>query len=85
MTSSSGQPFSCSIPNVQVEQERLEREKEENAQEETEQDVQRTIDRGLELLEPLGINCIRFFASVSIVKLTAAKIITTTSLILTCK
>lgn len=68
MFSSSGQPFSCLIPNVQIEKERLEREKEENSQE-TEQDIERTIDRGLELLEPLGINCIRFFASVSVLLL----------------
>ncbi|KAI8075592.1 hypothetical protein BDF21DRAFT_495097 [Thamnidium elegans] len=62
MTSASGQPFSCTIPNVQIEQERLEREKEEQAKE-TEQDLQATIERGLDLLEPLGKNCIRFFAS----------------------
>jgi ribosomal protein L9 len=65
MTSATGQPFSCSIPNVQIEQERLEREKEERAKEETEEDIQNTIDRGLDLLEPLGNNCMRFYASVS--------------------
>ena len=65
LTSASGQPFSCTIPNVQVEKEKQEREKEERAKEETEQDIQNTIDRGLELLEPLGINCMRFYASVS--------------------
>lgn len=64
MTSASGQPFSCTIPNVQIEQERLEREKEEQAKEETEQDIQATIERGLDLIEPLRTNCIRFFASV---------------------
>lgn len=64
MTSAIGQPFSCVIPDVQVEQERLDREKEENAQEETEEDKQKTIEKGLELLEPLGVNCIRFFTSV---------------------
>lgn len=65
MTSASGQPFSCTIPNVQIEQERLEREKEEQAKEETEQDLQATIERGLDLLEPLRTSCIRFFANVS--------------------
>lgn len=65
MTSSLGQPFSCIIPDVQVEQERLEREKEENTQEETEQDISKIIEKGLELLEPIGLNCIRFFTSVS--------------------
>lgn len=64
MTSASGQPFSCTIPNVQIEQERLEREKEEQAKEETEEDLKATIDRGLDLIEPLGKSCIRFFASV---------------------
>lgn len=64
MTSSLGQPFSCIIPDVQVEQERLEREKEENTQE-TEQDISKIIEKGLELLEPIGSNCIRFFTSVS--------------------
>jgi hypothetical protein len=64
MTSSLGQPFSCIIPDVQVEQERLEREKEENTQE-TEQDISKIIEKGLELLEPIGLNCIRFFTSVS--------------------
>ncbi|KAF1801263.1 hypothetical protein FB192DRAFT_1384941 [Mucor lusitanicus] len=63
MTSSLGQPFSCIIPDVQVEQERLEREKEESTQEETEQDVSKIIEKGLELLEPIGSNCIRFFTS----------------------
>ncbi|CEP11938.1 hypothetical protein [Parasitella parasitica] len=63
MTSAFGQPFSCIIPDVQVEQERLEREKEEATQEETEQEVNRIIDRGLELLKPIGLNCIRFFTS----------------------
>ncbi|GAA5794778.1 hypothetical protein EDC94DRAFT_653019 [Helicostylum pulchrum] len=63
MTSASGQPFSCTIPNVQIEQERLEREKEEQAKEETEQDLQATIERGLDLLEPLRTSCIRFFAN----------------------
>ncbi|GAN04823.1 glucosidase II beta subunit-like protein [Mucor ambiguus] len=63
MTSSLGQPFSCIIPDVQVEQERLEREKEESTQEETEQDVNKIIEKGLELLEPIGSNCIRFFTS----------------------
>jgi hypothetical protein len=66
MTSALGQPFSCIIPDVQVEQERSNREKEENAQEETEEDKQKTIEKGLELLEPLGANCIRFFTSVSL-------------------
>lgn len=65
MTSSLGQPFACTIPNVQVEQERLEREKEEEAKEESEQDIQATIDRGVALLAPLSKNCIRFFANVS--------------------
>lgn len=65
MTSSLGQPFSCTIPNVQVEQERIDREKKEHAQEETEQDIQATIDRGVALLEPLSKSCIRFFANVS--------------------
>ncbi|KAI8349398.1 hypothetical protein BD560DRAFT_450248 [Blakeslea trispora] len=63
MTSSLGQPFSCSIPNVQIEQERLDREKKERAQRETEQDKQKTIERGLELLKPLEANCIRFLTS----------------------
>ncbi|OBZ91389.1 Protein OS-9 [Choanephora cucurbitarum] len=63
MTSSLGQPFSCSIPNVQIEEERLEREKKERAQKETEQDKQKTIQRGLELLEPLEASCIRFLTS----------------------
>ncbi|KAI7876309.1 uncharacterized protein EV154DRAFT_451555 [Mucor mucedo] len=63
MMSSLGQPFSCTIPNVQVERERLEREKEEQAKEETEQDIQATIDRGVALLAPLSKNCIRFFAN----------------------
>jgi hypothetical protein len=66
MTSSSRQPFSCTIPNVQIEQERLEREKEEHTREETEQDIQATIDKGISLLEPLDKNCIRFFANVSL-------------------
>jgi hypothetical protein len=66
MTSALGQPFSCIIPDVQEEQERLDREKEESAQEETEEDKQKTIEKGLELLEPLGVSCIRFFTSVSL-------------------
>lgn len=65
MTSSSGQPFSCIIPDVQIEQERREREKEEQAKEDTEQDINNTIERGLELLQPLGTNCMRFYAPVS--------------------
>lgn len=66
MTSSSGQPFYCSIPNVQVEQDRIEREKKETEQGETEEDIKKTIERGLELLEPLGVNCIRFYTSVRV-------------------
>ncbi|KAI8644134.1 hypothetical protein BD408DRAFT_413768 [Parasitella parasitica] len=63
MTSAFGQPFSCIIPDVQVEQDRLERQKEEATLEETEQEVNKIIEKGLELLEPIGSNCIRFFTS----------------------
>ncbi|KAI8080279.1 uncharacterized protein B0P05DRAFT_540700, partial [Gilbertella persicaria] len=62
MISSLGQPFSCLIPDVQVEQERLARERQE-ARQETAQEQQETIARGLKLLEPLEANCIRFFTS----------------------
>lgn len=64
MTSSLGQPFYCSIPDVQVEQDRIEREKSETDEGETEEDIKKTVERGLTLLEPLGINCIRFYTSV---------------------
>lgn len=70
MTSSLGQPFYCSIPNVQVEEDRIEREKKEIEEEEAKEDIQKTIDRGLELLEPLGMSCIRFKTSVNSVKFT---------------
>ncbi|KAI8975695.1 hypothetical protein BDF20DRAFT_625504 [Mycotypha africana] len=64
MTSSYGQPFSCVIPDVQIEQERIEREQQVAAKDETEEDRQRIIQKGLELLEPIGqTSCIKFFAS----------------------
>jgi hypothetical protein len=60
MTSSYGQPFLCTIPNVELEKEALEKANRDNERE-SEQDIKETIERGLELLEPLGNNCLRFY------------------------
>jgi hypothetical protein len=60
MTSSYGQPFLCAIPNVELEKEALEKANRDNERE-SEQDIKETIERGLELLEPLGNNCLRFY------------------------
>ncbi|KAI8884520.1 hypothetical protein K501DRAFT_332586 [Backusella circina FSU 941] len=60
MTSSFGQPFLCTIPNVELEKEALEKANRDN-EKESEQDIKETIERGLELLEPLGNNCLRFY------------------------
>ncbi|KAI7904072.1 uncharacterized protein BX663DRAFT_506309 [Cokeromyces recurvatus] len=65
MTSALGQPFSCIIPNVEVEQEKLDREKLENAKVETEENKKKMIEKGLKLLEPLEQNCIQFYAHTS--------------------
>ncbi|KAI8974986.1 hypothetical protein BDB01DRAFT_908572 [Pilobolus umbonatus] len=61
MRSSFGQPFLCTIPDVEQETEKQEKTRE--VKEKTIQDTESMIERGLQLLEPLSKSCIQFYAN----------------------
>lgn len=63
MRDMSGQPFLCHIPTVTKEE--REQEPPVDIKEET-QDVERIIEKGLELLKPLENNCLQFYKTVSV-------------------
>ncbi|KAG0165783.1 Protein OS-9 [Apophysomyces sp. BC1015] len=57
MMSAQGQPFLCVIPQVDNEAEKA---KHQHSHPVSEEDIQRSIERGLQLLEPLGKSCLYY-------------------------